>query len=69
MAVDSHLCDMLIPYLAVAAGSSKIGVTNITSHLKTNVWAVEHILGTRIELQGRIGKPGTVLVEGVGLSL
>ncbi|OLS20507.1 MAG: RNA 3'-terminal phosphate cyclase, partial [Candidatus Thorarchaeota archaeon AB_25] len=69
MAVDSHLCDMLIPYLAVASGSSKIGVTSITSHLSTNIWAVEHILGTRIELQGKIGEPGTVLIEGMGLSL
>ena len=69
MAVDSHLCDMLIPYLAVASGNSKIGVTRITSHLATNIWAVEHILGTRIELQGKIGEPGTVLVEGAGLSL
>jgi RNA 3'-phosphate cyclase len=69
MAIDSHLCDMLTPYLAVASGSSKIGVTSITSHLTTNVWAVNHILGTRIELQGKIGEPGIVLIEGVGLSL
>jgi RNA 3'-phosphate cyclase len=68
MAVDSHLCDMLIPYLAVASGSSKIGVTNVTSHLTTNIWAVEHILGTKIELQGEVGEPGTVVIEGMGLS-
>ncbi len=69
MAIDSHLCDMLIPYLAVAAGTSKIGVTRVTSHLITNIWAVKQILGTRIELQGKIGEPGIVLVEGMGLSL
>ncbi len=69
MAVDSHLCDMLIPYLAVASGNSKFGVTRITSHLITNIWAVEHVLGTRIKLQGKIGEPGMVLVEGSGLSL
>ncbi len=69
MAIDSHLCDMLIPYLAIASGKSKIGVTRITSHLTTNIWAVEQILGVRIELQGRIGEPGTILVEGAGLSL
>jgi len=69
MAVDSHLCDMLIPYLAVASGRSKIGVTKITSHLVTNIWAVEHILGTRVELQGVVGEPGAILVEGVGMSL
>ena len=68
MAVDSHLCDMLIPYLAVASGSSKIGVTSITSHLASNIWAVEYILGTKIELQGKIGEPGTVVIEGMGLS-
>jgi RNA 3'-phosphate cyclase len=69
MAIDSHLCDMLIPYLAIASGNSKIGVTQITSHLTTNIWAVEQVLGARIKLHGRIGESGTVLVEGAGLSL
>ena len=69
MTVDSHLCDMLIPYLALASGNSKFGVTRITSHLITNIWVVEHVLGTRIKLQGKIGEPGLVLVEGSGLSL
>jgi RNA 3'-phosphate cyclase len=69
MAIDSHLCDMLIPYLAVASGTSKIGVTSVTSHLTTNIWAVKKILGTRIELQGKMGEPGTIVVKGVGLSV
>ncbi|NHI89100.1 MAG: RNA 3'-terminal phosphate cyclase [Candidatus Thorarchaeota archaeon] len=69
MAIDSHLCDMLMPYLAIASGNSRIGVTKVTSHLVTNIWAVERILGAEIELDGRIGEPGTVLVKGVGLSL
>jgi RNA 3'-terminal phosphate cyclase len=69
MSVDSHLCDMMIPYLAVADGDSKIGVTEITSHLVTNIWAVRQILGTKIELEGSIGESGTVSVKGEGLSL
>jgi len=69
MAMDSHLCDMLIPYLAIASGSSKIGVTRITSHLTTNIWVVEQILRARIEIHGKVGEPGSVLVEGTGLSL
>ncbi|KXH72288.1 MAG: RNA 3'-phosphate cyclase [Candidatus Thorarchaeota archaeon SMTZ-45] len=68
-AIDSHLCDMLIPYLAMAKGTSKIGVAMVTSHLTTNIWAVKKVLGTRIDVQGRTGEPGTVLVEGRGLSL
>jgi RNA 3'-terminal phosphate cyclase (ATP) len=69
MAVDSHLCDMLIPYLAIASGTSKIGVTKITSHLTTNIWAVEQILGTGVELKGKIGDSGIVVVDGAGFSL
>jgi len=69
MAVDSHLCDMLIPYLAIADGDSKIGVSEVTSHLVTNIWAVKLILGTEIELEGSIGESGTVSVKGEGLSL
>lgn len=69
MAIDSHLCDMILPYLSLAEGNSKIGVTKITSHLTTNVWAVEQILGTHIKVQGKIGEPGTVSIQGKGLSL
>ncbi|TFF92201.1 RNA 3'-terminal phosphate cyclase, partial [Candidatus Thorarchaeota archaeon] len=68
-AVDSHLSDMLIPYLAVADGRSRIGVTKVTSHLITNIWTVERILGMRIDLTGEVGKPGVVSVHGERLSL
>jgi RNA 3'-phosphate cyclase len=68
-AIDSHLCDMLIPYLAIAPDNSRIGVTKVTSHLATNIWVVEKLLGAEIELDGKIGESGTVLVRGVGVSL
>jgi RNA 3'-phosphate cyclase len=63
-AMDSHLCDMIVPYLAIASGVSEIGVTEITSHLITNIWTVERILGTRIELDGSIGEPGILRIYG-----
>ncbi len=66
-AIDSHLCDMLVPYLAVADGMSEIGVTKITSHLITNIWTIKKILGTRIEIEGDIGESGVVRVFGQGL--
>jgi len=69
MAVDSHLCDMLIPYLAIASGTSRIGVTKITSHLTTNIWATEHILGTQINLQSESNKSGILTVKGAELSV
>ncbi|MFW9809485.1 MAG: RNA 3'-terminal phosphate cyclase [Candidatus Thorarchaeota archaeon] len=69
MAIDSHLCDMLIPYLAIASGTSKIGITTITSHLTTNIWATEHILGTQFNLQSNVDKSGILTIVGAGLSL
>lgn len=68
-AVDSHLSDMIVPYMAVAEGESTIGVTQITSHLITNIWTVQQILGTKIELTGTAGEPGLVKIQGERLSL
>jgi RNA 3'-phosphate cyclase len=62
--MDSHLCDMLVPYLAIANGLSEVGVTEITSHLITNIWTVERILETKIELDGSIGESGILKVYG-----
>ena len=67
-AIDSHLGDMLIPYLALAKGISQIGVTEVTAHLVTNIWVTEKILGVKITLEGSIGEPGVVSVDGVGFS-
>jgi len=68
MAIDSHLCDMLVPYLAIAAGNSKIGVSEVTSHLKTNIWVTKQFLNASIILEGENGQPGILSVVGTGLS-
>jgi RNA 3'-phosphate cyclase len=68
-AVDSHLCDMLVPYLALAPGESRIGVTEITSHLMTNIQVIEQILGAKVDVQGKIGEPGTLRIRGAALPL
>ncbi|MFW9770273.1 MAG: RNA 3'-terminal phosphate cyclase [Candidatus Thorarchaeota archaeon] len=69
MAVDSHLCDMLVPYMAIASGTSKIGVSDITSHLTTNIWATEQILGVQIELEKESDGTGVLTIGGMGLSV
>jgi RNA 3'-terminal phosphate cyclase (ATP) len=63
-AIDSHLADMIVPYLAVAKGESKIGISEITSHLTTNLWTIEQILGTPMNLEGTIGEPGLLKIAG-----
>ncbi len=67
--VDSHLCDMLVPYLALAPRESRIGVTEITSHLMTNIWVIQQILGVGVDVQGKIGEPGILRIRGAGLPL
>ncbi len=64
MAIDSHLGDMIVPYLAIAAGESSIGISEITSHLVTNLWTTKQILGTTFNLEGEIGQPGILRIGG-----
>ncbi|MHA2179656.1 MAG: RNA 3'-terminal phosphate cyclase [Candidatus Thorarchaeota archaeon] len=67
MAIDSHLCDMLIPYMAVASGTGKIGISNITSHLTTNIWTTEQIMKSQFDLQKKSDNSGILTVKGAGL--
>jgi RNA 3'-terminal phosphate cyclase (ATP) len=48
--VDVHLADMLVPYVALAKGRSTYTVRKITDHIDTNIWLVEKILGTKIQV-------------------
>jgi RNA 3'-terminal phosphate cyclase (ATP) len=45
--VDSHLADILVPYVALAQGSSVYSSRLVTEHLDTNVWLAEKILGAK----------------------
>ncbi len=48
--VDAHLADMLVPYVALANGTSTYLTCGITDHLDTNIWLTEKILGTKIQV-------------------
>jgi RNA 3'-terminal phosphate cyclase (ATP) len=48
-AVDVHLADQLIPYLAIAGGSYT--VREISKHASTNIWTASHFLKTKIEIE------------------
>jgi len=68
-AVDSHLADMLVPYLALADGESRLGVAGVTEHLRTNLWVCEQFLDVDVELDERPDGTGLLVIKGVGLSL
>jgi RNA 3'-phosphate cyclase len=60
-AVDEHLGDQILPYLAVGPGTSRILVQGISSHLRTNLWVVNQFLPERLTLKDnqRLGKVTT----------
>jgi len=54
--VDSHLADILVPYVALAQGSSVYSSRLVTEHLDTNMWLAEKILGAKF----RVAKVGNL---------
>lgn len=61
-ALDPHLADQLIPYLALAGGGSSFTTSRITRHLLTNLETVRLFHRYRYEVQGTEGAPGTVTI-------
>jgi RNA 3'-phosphate cyclase len=49
--VDVHLADMLIPYVALAEGSSAFLTRALSDHLEANVWLAEKMLNVRFNIQ------------------
>jgi RNA 3'-terminal phosphate cyclase (ATP) len=64
-AVDTHLADQLVLYMALAEGRSTLTTGAITAHLLTNVWVIEKFLPVKFDIDDDTGR---VSVEGVGFS-
>jgi RNA 3'-terminal phosphate cyclase (ATP) len=62
-AVDPHLADQLIPYLALARGDSEFTTSRVTQHLLTNIWAVQQFLDVGIHLEGKEGEGGHITIR------
>jgi RNA 3'-terminal phosphate cyclase (ATP) len=63
-ALDRHLADQMLIYLALARGPSSFTTEAVTSHLLTNVWVIEQFLGPAFEVRGNPGEPGEVFCQG-----
>ncbi len=64
-AVDDHLADQLVLYMALAKGRSSLIAGRITKHLVTNMWVIEQFLPVRFEVDEETRR---VSVEGVSWS-
>ncbi|MFO7946740.1 MAG: RNA 3'-terminal phosphate cyclase [Armatimonadota bacterium] len=62
-AVDSHLADQLLLYMALGCGESVIQTHEVTSHLKTNAAVAQQLLDVPVSFHDY----GTVTVYGMGL--
>jgi RNA 3'-phosphate cyclase len=63
-ALDRHLADQLLLYLALARGPSTVTTEAVTSHLLTNVWVMEQFLGPTFQIQGDLGERGEIFCRG-----
>jgi RNA 3'-phosphate cyclase len=48
---DAHLADMVIPYVALAEGTSVFSTRTISDHLEANIWLAEKMLGVRFNVR------------------
>lgn len=59
-AVDIHLADQLVPYIALSGGS--FTTRAVTAHTATNIWTAGQILGSEIRLE-ELQEDGVVRIE------
>jgi RNA 3'-terminal phosphate cyclase (ATP) len=63
-ALDRHLADQILLYLALAQGPSSFTTESVTAHLLTNAWVIEQFLGPIFKVRGTLGEPGEVFCQG-----
>lgn len=68
-ALDPHLADQVVLYLALAEGESYVTLSDITDHLKTNLWVVEQFLPIKFFVEEDPGGERTLRVSGISIRL
>jgi RNA 3'-terminal phosphate cyclase (ATP) len=61
-ALDAHLADQLVLYLALADGESCFTTAAVTRHLLTNLWVLGLFREFRYRIEGSEGEPGRVTI-------
>ena len=63
-AIEPHLSDQLVLYMALAKGKSQYTASKITRHLLTNIWVIKQFLpNIEIKVEGEEGKPGKIIIN------
>ena len=53
--LDEYMADQILPYLAMAGGTSRVRVAAVTDHCRTNIWVIEKFLPVRFTVDEREG--------------
>jgi RNA 3'-terminal phosphate cyclase (ATP) len=59
--VDRYLADQLIPFCALADGTSEFLIPRVTRHVESRLWLVEKILGARTQI-----RENWIIIQGIG---
>jgi len=59
--VDRHLADQVIPFAALAKGTSTFRIPSMTEHIEARLWLVERILGAKCRIRENL-----VTIDGIG---
>jgi RNA 3'-terminal phosphate cyclase (ATP) len=59
--VDRHLADQVIPFAALAKGTSRFRIPSVTEHVEARLWLVEKILGAKYKIHENL-----VTIHGIG---
>jgi RNA 3'-terminal phosphate cyclase (ATP) len=62
-ALDPHLADQVVHYLALARGASEFTTSRITRHLLTNIRVVQQFIACDIQVTGQEGEAGIVRID------
>ncbi len=62
-ALEPHLADQVVHYLALAGGASEFTTSRITRHLLTNIRVVQEFIKCDIRVTGQEGEAGTVRIN------
>jgi RNA 3'-terminal phosphate cyclase len=61
-ALDRHLADQIVLYLALSCHESAFTTEEVTTHLLTNLWAIGLFHRYRYVVEGQVGEKGTVRI-------
>ncbi len=62
-AMDPYISDQIILYLSICKEFSEFTTSNISNHLMTNLWVINHFLEFKYLVDGAVGEPGVIRIN------